>query len=128
MSNLETVQGIYQAFERGDFDSVIAALDPAIEWVEPELEGLLYGGVHRGVEAVANDVFALIPQTWEKVALQPEEWIDRGDTVVVIGQFNACAKGRQEEASWRLPTSGSCVTARRCASNRSSTLSRSREH
>ena len=101
MSNLELVQGIYEAFRGGDFDSVIRALDPEIEWIEPELEGLLYGGVHRGVEAVAKDVFALIPQTWEMVALQPEEWIDGGDTVVVIGQFNARAKGRQE-ASWRF--------------------------
>jgi ketosteroid isomerase-like protein len=101
MSNLELVQGIYEAFRGGDFDSVSRALDPEIEWIEPELEGLLYGGVHRGVEAVAKDVFALIPQTWEMVALQPEEWIDGGDTVVVIGQFNARAKGRQE-ASWRF--------------------------
>ena len=101
MSNAEVVQGVYEAFGRGDFDTVVASLDPEIEWVEPEMEGLLYGGTHRGVEAVANEVFALIPQTWEKVELQPEEWIEDGDTVVVIGQFKARAKG-QQEGSWRF--------------------------
>jgi len=101
MSNIQTVQGAYEAFGRFDIDAVLAVLDPEVEWVEPELEGLLYGGIHHGVEAVAKDVFALIPQTWEKVELQPEEWIDGGDTVVVIGRFNARAPGRQE-GSWRF--------------------------
>ena len=101
MSNIQTVQAAYEAFGRFDIDAVLAVLDPEIEWIEPELEGLPYGGIHHGVKAVAEDVFALIPQTWEKVELQPEEWIDGGDTVVVIGQFSARAPGRQE-GSWRF--------------------------
>jgi uncharacterized protein len=101
MSNLETIQGVYEAFGRGDIESVIAALHPEIEWIEPEMDALPYGGTHHGVEAVANEVFALIPQTWEMVELRPDEWIEDGDTVVVTGQFTARAKGRQE-GSWRF--------------------------
>jgi ketosteroid isomerase-like protein len=51
------------AFERGDIGSVLGAFDPEIEWFEPEVEGLAYGGAHRGLEAVANEVLALMPQT-----------------------------------------------------------------
>jgi uncharacterized protein len=65
MSNVEVLQGAYDAFGRGDIESVLGALDPDIEWLEPEVEGLLYGGSHRGLEAVDNEVLALIPQTWE---------------------------------------------------------------
>lgn len=101
MSNVEVVQSAYEAFARRDIESVLAVLDPEIEWIEPELEGLPYGGTHHGAEAVANEVFALIPQTWETVDVRPEELIDGGDTVVAIGQFTARAKGR-EEGSWRF--------------------------
>jgi ketosteroid isomerase-like protein len=101
MSNIETIQGLYDAFGRGDIESVLEALHPEIEWVEPEIEGLPYGRTHLGPEAMTNEVLALIPQTWEKVELQPEEWIDGGDTVVVLGQFNARGKGGQQ-GSWRF--------------------------
>ena len=101
MSNTEVIQGVYEAFGRGDIESVLGALHPEIEWVEPEIEGLLYGGTHRGLDAVAEEVLAVIPQTWDEVELQPEEWIDGGDTVVVLGQFNARGKGGRE-GSWRF--------------------------
>jgi uncharacterized protein len=101
MSNVEVIQGLYEAFGRGDIESVLDGLHPEIEWVEPELESLAYGGTHRGVEAVANDVLALMPQTWEKVQLEPEEWVDGGDTVVVVGTFNARGKGGRD-GSWRF--------------------------
>jgi hypothetical protein len=66
MSQLGVIQGIYEAFGRGDMESVLDRLHPEIEWVEPEIEGLLYGGTHRGIEAVTNEVLARIPQTWAR--------------------------------------------------------------
>ena len=48
MSNLAIVQNAYQAFGRGDIESVVAALDPDIEWIEGEIEGLPYAGPHHG--------------------------------------------------------------------------------
>ena len=80
MSNVEVIRGIYGAFGRGDIESVLAALHPEIEWVEAEIEDLLYGGTHRGREAVAKDVLAVMPQTWEKVesAGGVDRWRRRG--------------------------------------------------
>jgi ketosteroid isomerase-like protein len=101
MSNVELVQGAYDAFGRGDMESVLAVLDPDIEWLKPEVEGLLYGGTHRGLESVVNEVLALMPQTWAELALRPEEWVDRGDTVVVLGQFTGRGKGGRQ-GSWRF--------------------------
>ena len=74
MSNVEVIRGIYGAFGRGDIESVLAALHPEIEWVEAEIEDLLYGGTHRGREAVAKDVLAVMPQTWEKAAARVSFW------------------------------------------------------
>jgi uncharacterized protein len=82
-------------------ESVLERLHPEIEWVEPEIEGLLYGGTHHGIEAVTNEVLALIPQTWERAELHPETWIDGGNTVVVVGEFSARCKGG-DERTWRF--------------------------
>ena len=34
--NVNTVRGMYEAFERGDIPVVLAALDPQVEWWEAE--------------------------------------------------------------------------------------------
>ena len=36
MSNVDLLQGIYEAFGRGDVDTVLGAMDPAIEWRQAE--------------------------------------------------------------------------------------------
>jgi ketosteroid isomerase-like protein len=101
MSNVELIKNMYAAFELGDIDSVLGAFHPDIEWVEPEVEGLAYGGVHRGRDVVAGSVLGQMAQTWEAFELAPEEWIDGGDTVCVLGQFKARVGGGRE-GSWRF--------------------------
>jgi ketosteroid isomerase-like protein len=106
-------------------ESVLERLHPEIEWVEPELEGLLYGGTHHGIEAVTNEVLALIPQTWERAELHPETWIDGGNTVVVVGEFSARCKGG-DERTWRFAHAWEIRDGKGSASSPSSTRSRRR--
>ena len=87
MSNLEVVQGGYEAFGRGDIEAVAAVMDPQIEWREVDVEGLPYAGIHHGVEAVLNDVFALIPTTYDNFSIVPQDWVDGGDTIVMLGEI-----------------------------------------
>jgi ketosteroid isomerase-like protein len=100
VSNLELVQELYGAFGRGDVEPVLAALSPDVEWVEGEIEGLPYRGTHHGPEAVGQNVFAQIPATYESFELAPEEWVDGGDTVVMLGRLTLRVDGR--EASQRV--------------------------
>ena len=87
MSNLEILQGAYEAFGRGDVEAVAAVMDPQIEWMEADVDGLPYAGTHHGVEAVVNDVFAQIPTTYDSFSLVPQEWVDGGDTIVMLGEI-----------------------------------------
>lgn len=41
--NVNTVRGMYAAFARGEIPTIIAALDPQIEWLEVE-NFIYYGG------------------------------------------------------------------------------------
>ena len=94
MSNLEILQGAYEAFGRGDVEAVAAAMDPQIEWIEVDVDGLPYAGTHHGVEAVVNNVFARIPTTYDNFSLVPHEWVDGGDRIVMLGEITLEKDGR----------------------------------
>ena len=99
MSNLEQIQELYGAFGRGEIEPVLAALAPDVEWVEGDIEGLPYRGVHRGPEAVGRDVFAKIPGAYESFELVPQEWVDGGDTIVMLGRVTVRLDGRESSQS-----------------------------
>ncbi|GAA4978799.1 nuclear transport factor 2 family protein [Yinghuangia aomiensis] len=93
MSQADMVREMYAAFLRGDFTTLYESLHPDVEWAEPELEVLPYTGLTRGRDAVATEVFPKIGETYEKLEFHPEEVIESGDVVTVMGQ--AFAKGSQ---------------------------------
>ena len=92
--NVTRLQGWYEAFGRGDMPTVLAAMDPNIEWNEPQAPGLPFSGVHRGPQAVANEVFGTVPTSLEEFAVVPQEFIDAGDRVIVLGEFRGKGKAR----------------------------------
>ena len=98
VSNLEQIQELYGAFGRGEIEPVLAALAPDVEWVEADIEGLPYRGVHRGPEAVGRDVFAQIPAP-TVVRARAAEWVDGGDTIVMLGRVTVRLDGRESSQS-----------------------------
>ena len=99
VSNLKQIQELYGAFGRGETEPVLAALAADVEWVEGDIEGLPYRGVHRGPEAVGRDVFAQIPGAYESFELVPQEWVDGGDTIVMLGRVTVRLDGRESSQS-----------------------------
>ncbi len=90
MSNIDVIKRLYQAFAEGDIDSVSALLDPSIEWIESD--GIPYGGVFKGYEAVLNGVFAKIGAEWDNFTAHVDQFIDAGDIVVTLGTDSATYK------------------------------------
>ena len=83
MSNVDVIKCLYKAFSEGDLDSVSALLDPSVEWIESD--GIPYGGVFQGYEAVLNGVFAKIGTEWDNFTAHVDQFIDAGDIVVTLG-------------------------------------------
>ena len=102
---LDSVQGVYQAFARGDIPGALAFLGSDIEWTEAE--GFPYGGTYHGPKAVLEGVFMRLGAEWDGFAAIPDEFIDAGDTIVVLGKYSgkykATGKSFQADFShvWR---------------------------
>ena len=90
MSNVNAVQGAYEAFARGDVPAVLGFLDANIAWTEAE--GFPYGGTYNGPNAVLEGVFMRLGTEWDGFTVVPDEFIDGGDTVVVLGHYSGTYK------------------------------------
>ncbi|HXG66380.1 MAG TPA: nuclear transport factor 2 family protein [Blastocatellia bacterium] len=90
MSNVNVIRGAYNAFAKGDVPGVLGILSPNIAWTEAE--GFPYGGTYNGPQAVLEGVFMRLGTEWDGFAAVPAEFIDGGDTVVVLGRYSGTYK------------------------------------
>jgi uncharacterized protein len=88
--SVELVKGVYGAFERGDVPAVLGAFADNIEWYEAE--GMPYGGLHHGGDAVAQKVFGPITTDIDGFALVTGEFIGSGDTVAAVVRYTGTGK------------------------------------
>jgi uncharacterized protein len=88
--SLDVVKGVYEAFGRGDVPAVLGAMADDIEW--HEAEGMPYGGVYNGGEAVAKNVLGPITQDIPDFAVKPEEFIASGDAVAAVVRYTGTGK------------------------------------
>jgi ketosteroid isomerase-like protein len=92
--NVEVVRAGYEAFTRGDLAGLGQLFAEDVEWDRPD--SLPLGGVVRGRGAILEN-FAQIPQYWSRFSVEPDEYIDAGDHVVVRGvERGAGASGSYE--------------------------------
>jgi uncharacterized protein len=86
--NVEFVQGLYEAFAEGDVPSVVAAMDPEIEWNEAEHITFWPGHPFIGPEAVVKGVFVRIPQTFgDTFRIEIARLLGCGSVVVMEGRY-----------------------------------------
>jgi uncharacterized protein len=88
--SVEVVKGIYAAFATGDVPGVLGAFSEDIEWYEAE--GMPYGGLHRGGDAVAQKVFGPITEDVDNFAVAPEEFMASGESVAVVTRYTGTGK------------------------------------
>lgn len=91
-SPLEAARRSYEAFARGDLDAVVADMHPEIEW--HQAQGLPHGGVYRGLAEVRRAIFDPLAESWwDEFHADPDEFLEAGEHVVVLGRYTGRAKG-----------------------------------
>ena len=90
MSELNRIKAVYDAFAKSDIPGVLGVLSADIAWTEAE--GFPYGGTYHGPKAVLEGVFMRLGSEWIGFAAVPHEFIDGGDTIVVLGKYSGTYK------------------------------------
>ena len=90
MTNLNKIKGVYESFARADILGVLEVLSADIAWTEAE--GFPYGGTYHGPKGVLEGVFMRLGSEWNGFAAVPHEFIDGGDTIVVLGKYSGTYK------------------------------------
>ena len=78
--NVQAAQEAYKAFGQGDIAGAVAGMDENAEWVTSD--ELPLGGTLHGREEIAQ-AFARIPEYFDEFSVEPDEFIDAGDVVIV---------------------------------------------
>jgi uncharacterized protein len=96
-SAADVVQGIYEAFGRGDIPAILAALDENIEWRVPE--NLPHGGDCRGRDGVGR-FFQGIGENWDGLVVDIEDTVSGSERVVVLASIHGKLRAAGEETGY----------------------------
>jgi len=86
MSNVDTARSAYEAFGRGDLAALQDNFADDAVWVTSD--ELPLGGEVRGRDQILAN-FAQIPNYWSSFSVEPRDFFDCGDVVVVRGTQRA---------------------------------------
>jgi len=90
--NVALIRGIYDGFAAGDVGAVLGAMSPDIVWNEAENFPYADRNPYVGPQAVAEGVFARCIGEWDGFAVNVEEILDAGDTIVALGRYGGSCK------------------------------------
>ena len=100
-ANIQLVQETYQCFKTGDIRSVLNVLAEDVLWELPDMANVPFAGSWRGRQQVGT-FFHRLAETQDVIEFEPEEFIAKGDKVVVLGRFTMRVKAtaRDSRSAW----------------------------
>ena len=81
--NVEIVREAFEAFLEGDQEKTAQLVDPALEF-HGTIGGLQEGQIAHGQSEIDQTFESEDLEAWEERRLEPEEFLDAGDDVVVL--------------------------------------------
>jgi ketosteroid isomerase-like protein len=97
--NVEMVRRIYEALLRDDLEAALELIDPDVEYVNPDYA--VDSGVRRGHAGIRANVENM-RKAFEQWRFQPEEYVEAGDQVIVVGAFSARGRDSGIEIERRM--------------------------
>jgi uncharacterized protein len=95
--NVAIVNGVYEAFAKGDINTVLGALDEQVEWNEAEHVPYWPGKAFVGPQAVAGGVFERFLQDFDGFRVDVQRVVGLGDTVLVEARYRGTFKATGQD-------------------------------
>ncbi len=97
--NVEIVRGVYDAWQRGDFEAALEPFHEDVEWFgPPDISRAGGGGVARGHEGVSRSIGRWMG-AWGELRFELRDLIDFGDEVLAEGWQQGRGRGSGVEVS-----------------------------
>ncbi len=96
--NVEIVRAVYDCWRRGDFRATANKVAPDFEW--KQVHGVVEPGSHVG--AGASRALRSIFEIYEDLRVEAEEYVDAGDTIVVVARAHGTARASGLHMDQRL--------------------------
>ena len=97
--NVDALKKGFDGFNQGDSDAVAEIFDDEIKWEGPNTREVPGGGTTEGKDKVL-EMLGGIQEDWDEFQATPDEFIDAGDTVIVLGHIS----GKHKESGNDLKT------------------------
>jgi ketosteroid isomerase-like protein len=104
--NLDIVKDFFDAVPKGDMTVARDVLGDNIEWIEPDVPGLWFAGIHRGAEAALREVVEPTFKYVDDFSIMVDEYLDAGNEIIVLGRF--LGKGKETGENFAIPACFVC--------------------
>jgi uncharacterized protein len=95
MSNVDTARSAHEAFSRGDLAALKESYtEDAVSYSSDELRP---GGEVHGRDAII-EMMGQLPDHWTTVSVEPSQYIDGGEYVVILGTVRFANDNGSEES------------------------------
>jgi ketosteroid isomerase-like protein len=98
--NAEQLRRGYAAVAAGDMDTAMQFFADDIRWQGPRSNGLPDSGTFHGKAEVGWMLRQLVETYGEDMILSPDEFIQEGRTIVVLGHLEASPRGVPLKVPW----------------------------
>jgi uncharacterized protein len=87
--NIELVKELYEAFGKGEIETIIGHLSDQFIWRFDAPSVIPYAGEHSTPDQVREGFFGGLAITQKDYALKTDEFISQDDKVVMVGSYGA---------------------------------------
>jgi uncharacterized protein len=94
--NVEIVRRVTEAWNRNEQERVVRFLDPDV--IFDATRRLINPKTYAGIEGI-RAMFAERDEVWGEFRMEPDEFVDAGDRVVVIGRWVGKGRGSGVDVS-----------------------------
>lgn len=101
--NVQTIQRAYDAYGRGDIDTILNMLSDTVEWITPGPSEIPTAGKRHGRKEVA-EFFQTLARELDVQSFEAKQFIGQGDMVVVLGSYRYRVKANSQitESDWAM--------------------------